>query len=201
MSASAHFSSVARLLHSRPLLLNPHSRSSNAPDDLVLDAADLHTLGLDDESNPLSELDWAGLYYTFSRLRSIMPRPTFSSVFDGATVQAASVEWFGAPLSRRRCHMLLLKLDHHISLLHMNYLSYSTQVQAEIILGVDALMGQHEAEMATMLRDTGHAHLTTEFIANLRVDDPERIILEQALTNWKATQIRVRRERIGSGGE
>lgn len=102
------------------------------------------------------------------------------------------VPWRNTTLPLRRSHELLLRLDHHISVLHVNSLAYTTQVLVEIILGVAGMKSEHEAQILAMLRETGHGKLTMEDIHTLKPVD--RLTLEAALADWKRKQARVRRQ-------
>jgi len=165
-------------------------------DDLLLTEDDLKVLGLSDPSQPLHDLDWRGLYEVFCKLRRLTPLPSISAFTRGQECQPVTVVWNGHELPRRRCLELLLKMDHHIAQLHLNHLAYVTQLQAEILLAVEALKAQQETEVLTMLRDTGHAFISVEYIRGLKPDDPERQALEHALVEWRATQEKIRLERI-----
>lgn len=101
------------------------------------------------------------------------------------------VSWRGLQLTRRRCDALLLKLDHHIAQLHLNFLAYQTQIQMELIIGVEGAKVEHEQEILTMLRDTGFGEMTLEFVRSLKPGDPDRIQLEQALVQWKVRQAQI----------
>lgn len=175
----------------RTLSMAAEAARSAEPEDLVLDDADLKLLGLDDPAKPLTELDWKGLYATLVSFRQATPMPSMLAFTKGAAVDVAMVSWRGQQVPRRRAHDLLLRLDHHVALLHTNYLAYQTHVAVELILASEAIKAEHEAEMITMLRDTGHAELSAEYLRALKPSDPERVAIEAALVEWKKKQEQV----------
>jgi hypothetical protein len=132
---------------SRQLTIAEEAAVKANQDLLLLDEDDMRLLGLDDPNKPLNELDWRGLYNIFVQLRSATPPVSLTAFAKGDAVDVATITWSGQTLTRRRCHALLLRLDHHIAELHTNFLSYSTQIQVELILGVQGIKAEQEASV------------------------------------------------------